>query len=477
MSDLTPCRLNTKLPFAKIIEYLVCQSKSRVFIGLYCSHFRIMYGFPLILFIFARTILSMSTTPHLSNRKCQFTVLASLLAVLALLCFYQFRQAMLTPWVGDDIEYQYIVGHKYLEFTDSPIESLDDIVDSQQRHYFFVNGRTPVHFVIQLFSSLFGRQAFAFMQTAICMLFLMLAIRLSHLRCGNPLHVLMALALWFIMPSIAITPVLQANYVWAYAFILLFLILWEGRQRRMWPLVCLIAFFAGWMHESLNIGLSVGLFVGLITKSVTDRRKWLLFVCFCLGLSLIILSPAAWMRAEAQQIALSTSLSMAAQSMRVTFICIIVLTAAALLRRFPLKDFLKENIEFVVAAIVMLLFNIIIGVATARQFLGTELCAAVLLLRFVARQGISSAKVRAAVAMVSLVVCLSIATKRIHFVDATRQAYADIVDKAVNAPDGTTVVIDNRVDGKPWPGVNHLYTMEKMLQTTTHRPISLQQAQ
>ncbi|MBR1889099.1 MAG: hypothetical protein IJ816_00495 [Alloprevotella sp.] len=412
----------------------------------------------------------LSVSPTLFRKNNALYILAS--AVLLLLYgIYLWRQAIFTPWVGDDIEYLYVASGKYWDFSAQPVLSFDDLMQSQWNHYFSINGRTPVHVLIQVVSCFLGLKCFAIMEVFVGIVLLMLIIKYAGGSIGSPRLIIICLFLLLLPSAISITPVLQLNYVWAYAFVLCFLMIWEGRWNIPLPLGCIMALFAGWMQESVTIGLAVGFFVELLWRKEKRMAPWLLFLCFSLGLLFICLSPAAWQRASEQTIPLSSTLIMMCKYLRVTGLFLVILSAQIFMKRISAKDFLRKNCVLLTAIPVLLFFNIIIGVQTARQLLGAEFCSTLLLMQLVRSSILPHLKYRAVFLSVLLAGSLYIMAQRWQFVNETQEVYTSLLDRAARAEEGATLVVDYEIGGKPWPDTYFLSTIEKKIYTDSGRTV------
>ena len=65
----------------------------------------------------------------------------------------------LTPQYHDDFVYKFMFEGGSVNY-DHPVRSIGDIVASQVEHYHSVNGRSIVHFLVQLFTGLLGKTIF-----------------------------------------------------------------------------------------------------------------------------------------------------------------------------------------------------------------------------------------------------------------------------------------------------------------------------
>lgn len=407
------------------------------------------------------------------SRSYRFSIIL-IICLCAAYSLFLLRQALATPWVGDDIEYQYLSLGEPMTLSDKPIESVGDIMVSQWNHYFSINGRSPAHCVIQFFCGIAGRLPFAIITPFFSLLLLCLVIRLSRQSLSSPIAWIMALTLIMIPQAISITPVLQINYVWAYCLMLWFSVIWLRNDKTDSWLCGLLAFVAGWMQESLGIGLCAGMFIHLLVNKDVSHRRWVLWCCFTVGLMFICLSPAAWHRVSDRHIEVHQSLMMLVLSMRVTWLFIIALLASHLFVLIPTKQFLRDNIMWLTSVVTLIAFNIIIGVETSRQLLGAEICSAILLMQLIGPIIHSRRCLRIGVCGLMLCLCGYIGWRRITFVDETATAYSAIMNKALAAHDGDVVKVDYCIGEKPWPGDNHLQSLEKLVFTQQGKHIRFQ---
>ena len=64
----------------------------------------------------------------------------------------------LTPFcLNDDLVYKFIWPYDNDSFT-TPIKTIKDVIESQYIHYHVLNGRSIIHFFIQLFDGILGKE-------------------------------------------------------------------------------------------------------------------------------------------------------------------------------------------------------------------------------------------------------------------------------------------------------------------------------
>ena len=108
-------------------------------------------------------------TPKLDMRTKNFLTVCALLFIG--IAFYILNNAV--PFRNDDYMYQFV----FLTTCDyslptpvdihRPITNISELFSSQYNHYMIMNGRCPVHFLVQLFCGILGKDLFKIYNTII----------------------------------------------------------------------------------------------------------------------------------------------------------------------------------------------------------------------------------------------------------------------------------------------------------------------
>ena len=189
----------------------------------------------------------------------------------------------LTPEYHDDFVYKFMFEGGTVNY-DHPVRSISDIVVSQVEHYQSVNGRSLVHFLVQLFTGVLGKPVFNIVNAIIFGLFLLLLKRYSFRHASGQCHELFALsltlALVLLMPRFKDTFLWMTgsvNYLWSATAALLFLLMYE--KRREWTadkslvLPLIAAFLLGWTHEGITLPLGASLAIISLVSFKKNRDK------------------------------------------------------------------------------------------------------------------------------------------------------------------------------------------------------------
>ena len=315
---------------------------------------------------------------------------------------------------GDELRYQYVweaedslslwkKGHRY----ERKIGSFADIVQSQKKHYIKANGRTLVHSAEQAMSGRRGFVFFCFFNTAVFLIFIWLVVRYT---CGAAASrrdavpwILAVLALLYLMPfqrtlwtSINYGP----NYLWPSVLTVALLAAWrrvaaEPRRRGMYIAAAVLAFVTGWSNEAFSVGLSLG--SGAYVLWLLMRRRFsarLLWVALPLwaGTAILIAAPGNWHRLgvmTASDIWLRLrigSLFYTGLSLKLVWLLLFGVIAAALTRRHILADFARQNRLLIACWCGTVAFMSVVSKGV-HSMCGVELLSLLLLMRLCACAG------------------------------------------------------------------------------------------
>lgn len=236
---------------------------------------------------------------YISFVKRNFKILFSLLLIYLLIWIINF----LTPELGDDYWYKFYFG-PVLDESDDLITNLPSIISSQFNHYFIVNGRSFVHFFVQLFSGIFGKSIFNFINATIFTLFVYWLNKLNYrITAFNLVFIASLVFLLFPVPNETILWMTGSiNYLWTSCFVCGFLLLLKKNINStltpinsLWLIPCLII---GWTHEGITMPLAGSLIIYLwVKKSTISKSANLYFIiAFIIGVFFCSFSPGTFNR-------------------------------------------------------------------------------------------------------------------------------------------------------------------------------------
>ena len=295
----------------------------------------------------------------------------------------------LSPLFSDDWHYPLIFG------TDQPITSLRDIFVSQYHHYFLQNGRFIPHFFVQLFDGLLGKGLFNIANTAVFIAFILLLLRVNDNKTEWSLLPVVLAILFLLMPGFNNAFLWlsgSCNYLWTAVLLLLFyrLLTRDSIKACYSPLLFLFGVVCGWTNEAMVVGFVAGCLSHYLfhRKELTMHRAVLLGG-LVVGALLLIFAPGSIHRfTEGKEGGFSLagaahqlfSSLVAMDNLRILPLLLLILLGFAIFKKIP-KGFFSDNLLWVVAVAVSVLFILFTGHQAAHSRFGIELFSLILILR------------------------------------------------------------------------------------------------
>ena len=311
--------------------------------------------------------------------------IASVMILLACAIVVAFMSAIV-QWLGDDVNYRFFITDA-IWTSSGDINSFSDLFRSQGNHWMYVNGRAVAHTLVQFFCAMVPKGAFVICNAAVYVAFIWLIARCAGVK--RPLrHPMSVATIAVLLPLAFVTkmmPSCQIGFVWMFVLVLLWLrLFFSNRHRGVFVslMIFMLGFLAGNGQEALTIGVSSALgFWWLYRRGRIGRwRTWWLVAFWCGTLS-CCLSPATVGRGTALAVSLSDTLVYMLVAFRMPYLLLAVIGWKCLRRRFSFKKFYRKNALYFNSAIVLLTFNLVIGVYSNRQLFGIELMSMLMLLR------------------------------------------------------------------------------------------------
>ena len=192
-----------------------------------------------------------------------------------------------------------------------PVETLADVAESQYHHYLDVNGRAPVHVLVQVFIGVLGRQVFAVANALVFVLVVWLLCRyeLPRRQRGPLLFLVNMLAMLLLFPArdtnlaMWASPAYSINYLWVMLAVLVFLLLVRRTERggRVPVAVCVVAgLLTGWSNEAFAVPLGAAMLVVWLWRRLRFRNVAQGALCVSLWAATLplVLSPGTLHRAS-----------------------------------------------------------------------------------------------------------------------------------------------------------------------------------
>lgn len=310
----------------------------------------------------------------------------------------------LTPLYHDDFVYQFMFEGGTVNY-DNPIKSISDIVASQVEHYHSVNGRSIVHFLVQLFTGLLGKTVFNLFNIIVFGVFLFLLRDFSSSReretTPNQGFTAVILVLVLLLPRFKDTFLWMTgsiNYLWSATAALLFLLIYEKRRKQaphwhMVPSLC-AAFLLGWTHEGITLPLAASLvlldLLSLRQSRGYEQGLWLA-LAYMAGGCVIAWAPGTIARSgmgggltpSALGLKVITGFAVLAK-LRIVYLALLATAIAWLTSRDAARQAIKRNSFLLLAMVLSLGIVFASGIESSRTAFGLELFAMIYLLRLLA---------------------------------------------------------------------------------------------
>ena len=309
----------------------------------------------------------------------------------------------LTPQYHDDFVYKFMFEGGSVNY-DYPVRSIGDIVASQVEHYHSVNGRSIVHFLVQLFTGLLGKTVFNLFNVIVFCAFIFLLKRQSTGSTRQEgdakfcVSTLVILVLVLLMPRFKDTFLWMTgsiNYLWSATAALGFLLIYEKRRERTidWslPPMMIVAFLLGWTHEGITLPLAASLvLINLFSLKQSHGREqglWLA-LAYLAGGCVIALAPGTIARSgmggglapSALGLKVITGIVVLTK-LRIVYLALLATAIAWFTRRDTAKHVIKRNNYLILAMFLSLGIVFASGLESSRTAFGLELFAMIYLLR------------------------------------------------------------------------------------------------
>ena len=292
---------------------------------------------------------------------------------------------LLTPEYHDDFVYKFMFEGGKVNY-DHPIRSLGDIFVSQVDHYHSVNGRSIVHFLVQLFTGLLGKSLFNILNVIFFCAFICLLKR--PLGKHHPLFTMtVTLVLVLMLPRFKDTFLWMTgsiNYLWSATAALLFLLIYERRRDKAidWSLLpmLVLALLLGWTHEGITLPLAASLVIihlcSIKKKGGSQQGLWLA-LAFLAGGCVIAFAPGTIARSgmsggpSALGLKVFTGLIVLGR-LRLIYLALIATVIGWFLDREAVKQVVSHNGYLLLAALLSLGIVFTSGLESTRTAFGLE---------------------------------------------------------------------------------------------------------
>ncbi len=286
-----------------------------------------------------------------------------------------------TAWLGDDIVYRYNFANG------EAIHSLGGIIESQNVHYFTVNGRYVAHSLVQFFVGIGGHLSFSIANAIVYCLFVAQIMKIAGIRLSDSRRLLLTMLVVLLTFRTWLAPSCQVSYVWMWTLVLYFLNIFFGnyKVRGSAPMLALLFVFsiiAGNAHEAINVGVGGALCLYCLQyRRKLTRIQVTMFVGFAIGVLLLCLAPSTLNKAESYPSYFVASIKAFVYMVRASYVLFGVAIYMLVTKRISIARLYRDNAFYWHTYAIAVVFNFIVGIYSNRQLFGAEIAALIILLQ------------------------------------------------------------------------------------------------
>lgn len=287
----------------------------------------------------------------------------------------------------------------YLWGTTQRLSSISDYIHNLYLHYCHLSARVIPHCFIELFHILPGKHFFNIINTIVFLAFLYLITKYSsNYQPSIESFSLLCLGtscIFLFMPgfsNVFLWASGACNYLWVAVLSIGFLMLMSKRDGGNPLFLFVLGLICGWTNEALTIGIAIAwLFCFITDKNSITRRRFFLMMGYCIGVLLLIVSPASIHRvlssigssiSHSSIIHRTLSSVLSFNNLRFFPIFLILLIVSCLFHKVN-RSYFKDNKIEIIAVITSILFVIATNYHSDRSRFGIELFSLILILKLV----------------------------------------------------------------------------------------------
>lgn len=202
--------------------------------------------------------------------------------------------------LSDDLLYKFIWPSDNETYT-TPISTLKDVLSSQYIHYQVLNGRSIIHFIVQLFDGILGKELCNIISSIfmVCLIF-MISNFITEKKNSILSYTLITTMLFILIPGFHNEFLLFVgvlNYLWVITATLFFIILLDKNKdkqinKKIFALSSL-SIFVGGLHEGFSVPILLTLIIFCFFHRNTISKSTILYctIFYGIGTCLCVLSP------------------------------------------------------------------------------------------------------------------------------------------------------------------------------------------
>ena len=211
----------------------------------------------------------------------------------------------LTPFcLNDDLVYKFKWPYDNESFI-TPIKTIKDVIESQYIHYHVLNGRSIIHFFVQLFDGILGKELCNIISTIMLGCFILLIANYINNKNKILSYTLIISMIFLMIPGFHnefLMFVGVINYLWVGTVTLLFVTLLKKYANKTISKKILVfsplSFLAGWLHEGITVPISLSLVIYCIYNYKNIIKSPILYctIWYMTGTAFCIFSPGTMQR-------------------------------------------------------------------------------------------------------------------------------------------------------------------------------------
>jgi len=332
------------------------------------------------------------------------------------------------------------------------VSSIKDIIYSQYVHYLFVNGRSIVHTIVQLFTSLMRYDICCAIATIIYAITLVLGKKVCfngrEQRWFPSFIFIVGIFAFCCEPAVIYSMVTAINYLWPITFSLCFILLFHHKLGAIGKLCFfIISFITGWSHEAIAIPLSASFFFYLLIEKKSIKPYQVAGVLLLIiGTAIMICAPGNYVKFSSAQQAPSMWILIKQHIymivyLRITYVLIIVLFVLAL--QHKLLNFVLEYKYWFIALASSFGFVFLVGAINPRSTFFIEIIAGALLC-FIINKYVCTVHQRALATLLALVI-IPLYSSAIFYRIKIKENRNQIEATIASSTNDTVIINSNRV--------------------------------
>ena len=361
----------------------------------------------------------------------------AILAIVAIIVFVFSHECI---WAGDDIAYQYVINNEsYYNADTEEINTIGDIIRSQNAHYIIVNGRYVAHCLVQLYCGIFGKMLFAVSNALVYIVFIMALMKLIGIKLRDVAQVATLTLLVMLSFDTKYVPSCQIGFIWMFTLAVIWLNLFFSIKSRSWS-GCLILFLfsclVGNSQEALIIGIGGAVVIHMVVnRGKYENTQWSMIVGLILGLSLLCFAPSTINRVNDANIPMKDSIMAFVRYSWVIWLMIIIIIFLKTRHILRFKSFYSQNSFYIHVGLLLLIMNFYIGIYGNRQLFGLYLMAIILIVKMLPERRFAGWMF-----VLTTILCVTHYIDKWNVIQLNKRVYEQIVELFDRSPDGTVYI-------------------------------------